>query len=175
MPCPFFYIKRGDDKMVIRKAKLEDLEAIAQIESICFPKEEAANKSQIKERLTAFCNHFFVAMIENEIVGFINGMVSDSDVIYDEMYENVSLHNENGKWQSIFGLDVLPANQHQKIATKLMESMIEDAKSAGREGLILTCKEHLVGFYETFGYVCYGKSQSTHGGAVWYDMRLTIA
>ena len=29
-------------------------------------------------------------------------------------------------------------------------------------------------FYEAMGYVCQGESASEHGGAVWYDMRLTF-
>ena len=37
---------------------------------------------------------------------------------------------------------------------------------------ILTCKEKLIGFYEKFGYVNLGISDSKHGGAVWYDMIL---
>ena len=53
-----------------------------------------------------------------------------------------------------------------------MEHMIGDARNRGRRGLILTCKEKLIHYYESFGYVNQGISQSTHGGAVWYDMVL---
>ena len=43
-----------------------------------------------------------------------------------------------------------------------------------RKGCVLTCKDRLVHYYETFGYRSEGVSASTHGGAVWYDMRLTF-
>ena len=53
-----------------------------------------------------------------------------------------------------------------------MEAMIKRAKEQGRKGLILTCKDRLIHYYEKFGYVNMGVSRSVHGGAVWYDMIL---
>ena len=37
---------------------------------------------------------------------------------------------------------------------------------------VLTCKEALVHYYAKFGFVNEGVSGSTHGGVVWYQMRL---
>ena len=54
----------------------------------------------------------------------------------------------------------------------LMEHMIGDARAKGRKGLILTCKDRLIHYYEKFGYKNMGVSASVHGGAVWYDMLL---
>ena len=51
-----------------------------------------------------------------------------------------------------------------------MESLIKLSKERGKKGIVLTCKEHLIHFYEKFGYKNMGKSNSVHGGAVWYDM-----
>ena len=55
-----------------------------------------------------------------------------------------------------------------------MERVISDAKQQGRKGLVLTCKEKLISFYERFGFVSEGVSESVHGGAVWHVMRLTF-
>ena len=55
-----------------------------------------------------------------------------------------------------------------------MEHMIRSARYAGRKGVILTCKDRLVHYYETFGFRSEGVSDSTHGGVVWYAMRLTF-
>ena len=62
--------------------------------------------------------------------------------------------------------------RHQGCASTLMRAFIEKARQEGRDGLILTCKEKLIPFYEGFGYVNCGVSKSVHGGAVWYDMEL---
>lgn len=156
----------------------EDLSTLAQIEQICFPVKESASLSTIKSRFAVFPNQFLVAKIhkdeDTEIVGFINGMITDSLTINDEMYVNAKIHQPNGKYQTIFGLDVLPSYQHLGIATKLMNKFIEKAKNEQRLGVILTCKYQLIPFYKQFGFENLGISQSTHGGAIWYDMLFKI-
>lgn len=56
------------------------------------------------------------------------------------MFEDISLHDPNGAYQSIFGLDVIEEYRHNGLASRLMEAMIETARSQGRKGLILTCQ-----------------------------------
>jgi hypothetical protein len=50
--------------------------------------------------------------------------------------------------------------------------MIEVARSEGRKGVILTCKEKLLHYYSKFGFKNKGISESEHGGSQWYDMIL---
>ncbi|MBR1815228.1 MAG: GNAT family N-acetyltransferase [Lachnospiraceae bacterium] len=57
---------------------------------------------------------------------------------------------------------------------KLLSQVIADVKEDGRRGLVLTCKDNLVGFYERFGFKNEGVSGSTHGGVVWYQMKLVF-
>ena len=40
--------------------------------------------------------------------------------------------------------------------------------------MVLACKEEKIHFYEKFGFVNEGVSKSKHGGARWYQMRLTF-
>ena len=40
---------------------------------------------------------------------------------------------------------------------------------------MLTCKDKLLHYYAKFGFVNEGVSASTHGGVVWYQMRLRIS
>ena len=90
------------------------------------------------------------------------------------MYEKAELHEEQGDWQMIFGVDVAPVYQHRGCASYLLRQVILDAAQAGRKGLVLTCKERLIGFYAQFGFVDEGVSVSTHGDVVWHQMRLTF-
>ena len=55
-----------------------------------------------------------------------------------------------------------------------MRAMIADARRQKREGIVLTCKEALLSFYAQFGFENEGISKSTHGDAVWYQMRLKL-
>ena len=157
-------------KYKIRTAVPDDLDQAAQVELNCFPAAEAADRAALKARLEAFGESFLVA--DGRIIGFINGAVTDEKTIADKMFEDISLHDPDGAFQSIFGLDVIEEYRHMGVASRLMEAMIETAGKQGRKGLILTCKDRLIGYYEKFGYVNMGVSKSVHGGAVWYDMIL---
>lgn len=156
----------------IRKAAAKELDAITGVEAECFPAAEAAGKEAFRRRLETFPDSFFVAEADGRIIGFINGCVTDERTIRDEMFEDSSLHRPAGAYQSIFGLDVTEPFRRQGVAARLMNHLIEDARQKGRKGLILTCKEPLIHYYEKFGYRNLGVSASVHGGAVWYDMIL---
>ena len=92
----------------------------------------------------------------------------------DEMYDDASLHNENGAWQMIFGLDTIPAYRCRGCAGMLLQHAIDESRAQGRRGLVLTCKDHLVHYYARFGFVNEGFTGSTHGGVNWNQMRLTF-
>lgn len=158
----------------ISRASLSDLEQIAFIEQECFPIEEAASKSDFEIRKEVYPEHFFVARVDGTIVGFVNGLVSDEENLLDEMYQDASFHNEAGKWQMIFGVDTHPDFQRQGIASAVLTKFIEHAKVERRKGVVLTCKEHLISFYEKLGFVNEGISGSEHGGVTWYQMRLVF-
>ena len=159
----------------IRKVTPGDLEAVVFVESTCFPKEEAADRESFQLRIDTFPDSFFVAeQADGTIIGFINGCVTNSAVLHDELYHTASLHEPMGDYQTVFGLDVMPDYRHQGIAAALMNHLIQVTKERHKKGLILTCKEHLIAYYEKFGYEHQGVSASTHGGAIWNDMRLTF-
>ena len=72
----------------------------------------------------------------------------------------------------IFGVNTIPDYRKRGCAGLVLERVIADAKAQGRKGLVLTCKDKLVHYYAKFGFEDYGRSESVHGGAVWYEMRL---
>ena len=160
--------------MEIRKATLDDLKEIAAVEAECFPAAEAASEESLRKRLSVFADHFWLLFDGDKMVGFVNGMVTQEADLADEMYDNAELHNENGPWQMIFGVDTRPAYRRRGCAQLLLERVIADARDQGRKGLVLTCKEHLLHYYAKFGFVSEGISQSVHGNVQWYQMRLTF-
>lgn len=164
--------------MKIRLATMQDLEKITELEAICFPPEEAADRECFQKRLEVFPNHFWlleeVIGSEKQLVSVINGMVTDIPVLVDEMFSHAGMHKEDGEWQMIFGVETRPEYRRRGYAGLLMNQVIADCREAGRKGIMLTCKEELIPFYEQFGYINEGISMSKHGGAVWYDMRLSF-
>jgi ribosomal protein S18 acetylase RimI-like enzyme len=156
--------------MIIRKIDPEDLDGVVKLENLCFPAAEAASREAFEYRIAAFPDSFYVAVENDKIIGMINGCVTNSPVISDDLFKPEGGHNPNGKNQAIFGLLVDPEYRKQGIAAALMRYLMDTARQAGREKMILTCKKHLIKYYEGFGFVNLGLSKSVHGGAVWYDM-----
>lgn len=158
----------------IRTAAAADLDAITAVEAACFPAAEAATREEFAGRLAHYADHFWLLFEEGELVAFVDGMVTDQPDLTDEMYANAALHREDGAWQMIFGVNTLPAFRRRGCAEQLLRRAIADARAQGRKGLVLTCKDRLVHYYAKFGFVNEGVSGSTHGGVVWYQMRLTF-
>ena len=157
-----------------RRADIDDLEQITNLEGICFPKAEAATKQSFEQRLKWYPNHFLVGEVNGTIISCINGFVTNEKDLQDAMYQNAEEHTETGKWQMIFGVETHPAYQRLGIAALAMQHFIAIAKEEKRWGLVLTCKKELVPFYKKFGFVEEGISESSHGGASWFQMRLTF-
>ena len=160
--------------MEIRTATLNDLDAVAAVEAACFPAAEAASKEEFEQRLIWYGGHFWLLFDQGRLIAFVDGMVTDEADLTDEMYEKAEMHREDGAWQMIFGVNTLPEYRRQGCAARLLEQAIADAKKQGRKGLVLTCKDRLIHYYAKFGFVNEGKSESVHGNAVWYQMRLTF-
>lgn len=162
-------------EFVIRQAIADDIERIAFVEEKCFPPAEAASIKSFFERFMAFPECFLVAEVDGKVVGHINGCVTDSPKLVDALYHNTALHQPNGPWQTVFGIAVLPEYQHHGIASELMRQFKEDAKARGKEGIVLTCKDAKIGFYEGLGFSYEGVSESSHGSARWNDMILKFS
>ena len=164
-----------DPDVTIRTASLSDLDAIAAVEAECFPAAEAATKEEFSERLKHYADHFWLMFDGDRLISFVDGFVTDEPDLTDKMYADASMHNAAGAWQMIFGVNTIHACRNRGCAARLIEQAILDAKEQGRKGVVLTCKPEKVAYYLKFGFVNEGISpNSTHGGAVWHQMRLTF-
>lgn len=155
----------------IRPVREEELRQTAEIEARCFPAAEAASYEELAARFRTCRGSFFVAESEEgRLLGFCNGCCTDSEELTDDLYHDASAHDPEGKYQMIFGLNTLPEARGLGVGTALMRHMIESASRRGKAAVILTCKEHMIPFYERIGFVFEKKADSSHGGAVWYKM-----
>ena len=89
--------------MEIRNATMDDLQAIAAVEAVCFPAAEAATAEEFAGRLAHYAEHFWLLFEQGELVAFVDGFCIDMPDLTDEMYADAALHDENGAWQMIFG------------------------------------------------------------------------
>lgn len=154
---------------------MDDLNEIANVEAGCFPAAEAATKEEFAGRIRYYGNHFWIMLEEDKLIAFVDGFVTDEADLTDEMYEKAAMHNEDGAWQMIFGVNTLPDYRKHGYAGQLIQCAIKDTREQGRKGLVLTCKKKLIKYYAKFSFVDEGVSdKSTHGNAVWHQMRLTF-
>ena len=161
--------------MNIRTATFNDLEQISEVEAQCFPAAEAATKEEFADRLHYYGDHFWLMHDGEKLIAFVDGFVTDESDLTDEMYENAAMHNENGAWQMIFGVNTVPQYRRRGLAGRLITEFINKARLENRKGLVLTCKEKLVPYYEKFGFINEGLTdKSVHGNEKWNQMRLTF-
>ena len=161
--------------MRIRRATPSDLEALSAVEAACFPPEEAATRRDFEARLHHYADHFWLMCEDDRVIGFLDGMVTDLPDLTDDMYGNAAMHNPEGRWQMIFGVNTLPEYRRQGIAGRLIQRAIADARLQGRQGLVLTCKDGKIQYYRKFGFIDEGVTEkSNHGGVQWHQMRLTF-
>ena len=154
----------------IRTASPADLDAIAELEALCFPPAEAADRDAIAAE-----NDPDDPDGPERLVAGVNGMCTDLPDLTDEMFSRAELHEPDGAWQMIFSVMTAPDRRGEGLAAALVKHVVQEARASGRRGAVLTAKPELVGFYARLGFRDEGVSQgSTHGGAVWHQMRLTL-
>lgn len=121
--------------VLIRKVTIDDLDLVTHVEATCFPPAEAATREAFMERLKYYAGHFLIAFDGDTPIGFIDGFVSDDEILTDEMFEDASLHNPNGAWQMIFGLNTMPEYRNRGVGGRLIEAFhrpCERRKAKGR-------------------------------------------
>ena len=108
------------------------------------------------------------------MAGFINGIATDETAFRDEFFTDASLHRPDGRALMILGLDVLPAYRMQGLGRELVYNCCRREQARGRQLLVLTCLENLVGMYGRMGFRDRGLSRSTWGGEAWHEMDIRL-
>lgn len=154
----------------IRQVQMNDLDRLVVIENQGFTPEEAASKEAFIRRISKIADTFLVATIDEEVVGFVNGPVVDALYITDDLFADIKPNAATGGVQSILGIAVEESYRNRGIAKKLLKAIEDIATAQQRTAISLTCKAHLIGFYESCGYENHGESDSQHGGVHWYNL-----
>ena len=160
--------------MTIRHATIDDLDIITLIETTSFNKTEAAKKEEINDRLELNGDFFWLLDDFGEVLAFVHGLPTNAENLTDDMFHTPGKYDINGAWLMLLSVATHPEQRFKGYAQRVMRQVIADSREQGRKGIVLTCKEHLIPFYQKFGFISEGKSASNHGGAVWYQMRLTF-
>ena len=165
------------ERFDFRTVKPEEAEAVAEIEQICFPPNEACTPERIKERIGVASDLFLVAIDrenDGKIAGFLNGIATDEYAFRDEFFTDAGLHKDDGKNIMILGLDVLPEYRKQGLGRELVYNYCRREQARGRKRLVLTCLQNKVKMYTKFGFIDRGAANSTWGGEKWHEMDISL-
>ncbi len=161
-------------ELIIRPATPVDLDRCTAVEAACFPPEKAASRNAMAQRIATYPRYCLMGEWNGEVVGFAIGPVIDQPTIVDEMFADAACHSEQHPYQSVFSLAVHPDYQRRGFGRQLLNALIDLARSENRRAVTLTCREHKLAYYESFGFQNHGIAASVHGGVAWYDMILDL-
>ena len=165
----------------IRMAEKSDIKKIAAIEAAVFTPEEALSYETFRWCFAAFPEGFAVAEAaadsageagKGEIAAAIVCRPTAQRLITNDIYEKKEMHK--GDTFAIMTFIVAPHLQRQGLGDKMLEASLALFREKGAKNFSLACKEHLKAFYRRHGFIEAGLSRLTLGGAVWYDMYLTL-
>ncbi|MBJ8349758.1 GNAT family N-acetyltransferase [Streptococcus zalophi] len=156
--------------MIIRQVEITDLDVISQIEIDNFGETIATSKEAIRERIQLIADSFLIAEIDGNFAGYIEGPVIDKMDLSDDLFKSVPSNPSTGGIQAITSLSIAKNYQKQGIGTLLLASFKEIVVKYQRDGILLTCKEELISYYEMNDFKIKGISQSQLGGEKWHIM-----
>ena len=164
------------EKYEFRNIHKDEIEQAAEIESICFPPNEACSYEHMESRIKKASDLFLVAVDREtgKMAGFLNGLATDREHLTDDFFTDANLHDPDGANIMLLGLDVLPEHQHQGLARELMEQYKKRECAKGRKKLILTCLPDKVEMYKKFGFKDHGIGNSVWGGEAWHEMDIVL-
>lgn len=142
----------------IRTVKMNDLDAIVELESSAFHMSEEMTHRDMIGRIENYPDTFLVAEVDGKVVGHVFGTVSKERYIRDELYFKNQPNNAQYPYQTILSLATNQDYRKQGIASALIEELCKIAQAQDRRAITLTCLPKLFHFYEKRGFINEGKT-----------------
>jgi predicted N-acetyltransferase YhbS len=104
-----------------------------------------------------------------------NSTVTDDDMALpsSETPDPKLGHKQDGRTICIHSVAVLPEYQHRGLGSTLMKAYLQRMDGQGvADRVALIAHDHLIPYYEKFGFTNLGESKAQFGGGGWYDMVL---
>ena len=171
--------------MYIRPLVMEDLDAITELETKCFPPNERANSETIGYRLKTcpeLCSGLFIRefdsiskeLLNETLIGHILSTKISTNYI---TLASMGLKNhESGNTIAIHSLVIEPSHQKKNLATLLLTDFIQKLshQEVGNK-IVIIAHEPLIPFYERVGFKVVGENQDVvknqeFAKSKWFDM-----
>ena len=146
----------------IKKASIDDLDRLYEIEMKCF-KTEAFTKQQIAYLLTDYNSVIFVSKVKSEIVGFIIGK---------------TYMDKKPATGQILTIDVSPNHRRKGIGQRLLQEIEKTFKDKSVKICHLEVRENNLGalsLYQKLGYRKIGRLEKYYGNAHGIRLRKVLS
>lgn len=162
------------NSVIIRRVERTDLDECYALEKTCYQGLEVAPLPFIEKRIEIYPDGFFVAEVNGQVIGMVNGGATHKDDITDEELKYLTGHVRNGRNSVIFSLAVHPEFRGKGIARMLVQKMISISEQKEKQRVILLCDEELIGFYRSLGFTYGGPCHSYLGEGVMHQMQYML-
>lgn len=117
----------GEIHYQIRHAQLDDLNALENLEELCWAKEIKMPESVLKNRLKYYPQGQFVLQLEDKVVGVIYSQrIRNKEDLHDANSMNVArLHSVDGPIVQLLAINIDPKVQERRLGDQLLEFMLQ--------------------------------------------------
>ncbi|KAJ5288825.1 acyl-CoA N-acyltransferase [Penicillium angulare] len=184
-----------DQKTFVRLLTVSDLKECIEVES-AFPPQERCSQEKFIYRLTVcpkLCLGLFVEKSNGpKLIGHViatripGNRVTDGSMEMPDRWtgswECVKLSGEvigndpEGRFLGVHSLAVRSDCQGNGVGRALMNEYISYVGGSveSKESIVIIAHDHLIRFYESFGFKNLGPSPCAFGGGGWFDMELVV-
>ncbi|WP_168735595.1 GNAT family N-acetyltransferase [Cohnella fermenti] len=156
----------------IRPIPAERIAEAHELESLCYPADQAATLEAFRYRQATFPGFFLGAWEGDRLVGLVCGVRTDARDCADVGIKRSHGGRTDGRKLCILSVAAHPDRRGQGLATRLLDGVVSAAKAAGLAAVMLMSQRELVPWYEARGFRATGLVHAEHGGVRWHDMRL---
>ncbi|KAE8140915.1 acyl-CoA N-acyltransferase [Aspergillus pseudotamarii] len=166
-------------KAFVRPLALSDLDSCVEVES-AFPEQERCSREKFIYRLT-------IELVGHVIATRVPGSrVTDGAMEMPEHWSGsrdvvqvngaVIGNDVNGRFVGVHSLAIRTGYQGKGLGRALMDKYIEYARTGteSAQSIVIIAHDHLIRFYESFGFKNLGPSPCAFGRGGWYDMELSL-
>jgi len=150
----------------LAKATLSEVDSISTLEAASFPADEAASPEAIRARITEAGGFFWTyrRSDESEIIGFVNGTCTLSEVIH---HESMSKHEASGRTLVVHSVTISPNERRKGLGSQMLLQYIQKMTiNTTIDRILLLSKSDMLTFYVNCGFKLISLSNVSHGQVI---------
>ncbi|WP_158630008.1 GNAT family N-acetyltransferase [Cohnella sp. AR92] len=157
-------------EIIIKPLSEDEVRQAYELETRCYPADQAASLEAFRYRQSAFPDYFLSAWQGEGLIGLVCGVRTDAADCTDIGIKQRHGGRIDGSKLCILSVAVHPEYRAKGLGRRLLQNIVSAAKGNGLSAVMLMSQRELVPWYESGGFEATGIVHSEHGGVDWHDM-----